>query len=747
MKKIVSTLAIACLLLPIMIPSVWTLASPEGPDYLSAYWPGFRGAADFKGLTDAKTPTSAAETSLKWSCNTGGDWATSSPGFPIEVGEFVYFAVGNKILKLNKETGVKAAESAEAVDTVGFFSTIAYGDGKIFMPVNGGRIQAFDAQTLASVWVSQACPLSGMQSLSPVTYHNGYMYMGVSNGPANNGMLFCLSTSDDDPFRSDEVKNYTWSYNPGSTGFYWSEGVPVGENIIFAGENGVLVSHHLTRDVVTDTLTLTKNNGTAKEAVRSSAHYDKDTKRVYVSTKAGSVHSVRINADGTFDTASYNFRFISNDLTSSPTTYRGRLYIGGGGISSAAPFSVLDAETLSIIYQIPQIKSQSSPVVSTAYATAQNNWKVYIYLLQYTGTPETPAKPANPDRIFCVTDSAGQTTASYTELALSPNIQYNSSSLAAGRDGTLYYKNDYCRVFAFKNTNGAYTYADVINAIDRLPVLDKLTTADGALLRLTGERYEALTPAEKEKVTNTETLTAALGKMDALSDTAAVVAKLISGIEALPGTEALTIVNNAAVQSLLEIYYALSEEDRLSVTNINVLMAAKTKIEGLAETRRVAGVEAKITALPAKVAMNAKSAIENALAAYNDLPAELRGFVSNAVVLQSLSEQMNALETEIKGINDGIWALNPRNITLKDKPAIEDLIARYNRLSEADRAYVEYFYEALEFKAVIDGLEGTAYSTGDAGNRILLPGITGLSLWLLITFRRKKQRGRALWGL
>ena len=735
MKKTISTFIIACLVFSAAVPALLSGAAPVGQGYLTAYWPGFRGAEDFKGLTDAKTPVSASETGVKWNYSTGGSW-TNAPGAPLEIGDFVYFASGKKIVKLNKETGDKVAESTEAVDSVLFFSTIAYGDGKFFMPVNGGRVQAFDAETLKSVWVSQVCALSGMQSLSPVTYHDGYIYMGITNGQATSGMFFCLSTADDDPGRSDEIKSYTWVHEPGSTGFYWSEGVPVGDSIIFAGENGVLVSHHLKSNIITDTLTLAKNNGSNVESVRSSVHYDKGTKRVYVSTKAGSVHSVKINADGTFDLSSYKSKFIANDLTSSPATYNGRLYIGGGGVSSAAPFSVLNAETLEIIYQIPELLSQSSPIISTAYASDQNNGKVYIYLLRYKGTI------SNPDRIYCVEDGAGQTTANYTELAQSPNGQYNSSSLSAGRDGTLYYKNDTGRVFAFGSVNGQYTSADVVNAIDRLPAPDKLTAADEALLKLTEERYYALPESEKAAVTNPASLSAARERMDEISDTAMIVSKLIADIAALPTVELLTLADNASVQSLLESYYALADSDRQSVTNSDKLMAAKAKIEELADIRKVTYVQTKIAALPVTVTMAAKTAIENALAAYNDLSADLRSGVSNAAVLQMLAAQLNALVAEIDAINGAIWALNPRNITLADKAAIEDIISRYNRLSEGDRAYAEYFYEVLEFKAVIDGLEAVP-NTGESENTVPRICVSVLSLLLIFMTVRRRKRGRA----
>ena len=754
MKKIINILVAISLVFAMAIPVFASGASQTAPSQLSSYWPAFRGAEAFKGLTDAKTPTTTAETELKWSYNTGGNFM-SAPGFPIEVGEFVYYAFKSNVIKLNKETGALLKTSPNAVAAAGFFSTIAYGDGKIFMPIAGGRIQAFDAETLDSLWVSQVCPLSSMQSNSPVTYHDGYIYMGVSNSNATSGTFFCLSTEDEYITTTNEIKNYTWSYTPAGAGFYWSEGVAVGENIIFAGEDGILVSHHLTNDVVTSTFTLTKNNGSAAEAVRSSTHYDKENGRVYVSTKAGSIHSIKLNANGTFDSASYLSKFLANDLTSSPATYKGRLYLGGGGVSSAAGVSVLNAETLDIIYQISGIGSQSSPIISTAYATVENNWKVYIYLLQYTGTS------TNKDRIYCLTDEQGQTTSNYTELAQSPNPQYNSSSLAVGKDGTLYYKNDSGYLFAFKNTNGAYTATDMINAINRMPALNKLTSKDEPLLALTEERMAELASEVQENVTNASALTAARNRMTEITDSAAIIPSLIADIEALPAIDSLKLADNSTVQGLLTTYFQLPELDKPFVTNIDILLAAQTKLIELSDAKKVADVKDAIEALPVKASMSSKAVIENTLIAYNELPSELQASVSNAAVLHGMVNQLLALETEITAINDAIWALNPENITLTDKASVESIIARYNQLSEGDRVYVEYFDEVLGFKAIIDTLEsgvlpeGTELSvtnstnpldssspkTGDDSNLAvwIFTGMAALAVLVLLARRKKEQ--------
>ena len=192
-----------------------------------------------------------------------------------------------------------------------------------------------------------------LQAISPVTYYNGYVYMGATSGSADKGIFYAVSAEDEDPSVGDEIKEYTWTYSPseGKKGYYWSGASIIGNSIVFGGESGQVVSHSLTTDAVIDTLEI-------NEAIRTSIHYDIKTGRIYIATKAGNIHSVKVNSDGTFDKSSLITKKIGSDITSSPVSYNGRIYVAGGGALSGAGFSVLDANTLEIIYQINDIASQ-----------------------------------------------------------------------------------------------------------------------------------------------------------------------------------------------------------------------------------------------------------------------------------------------------------------------------------------------------------------------------------------------------
>ena len=100
-----------------------------------------------------------------------------------------------------------------------------------------------------------------------------------------------------------------------------------------------------------------------------------------------------------------------------------------------------DAKTMKEIYTADmQGYPQASMLVSTGYE--QTSGKVYIY----------STYNAKPGGITVFEDSQGQTSVVKTEL-FTPDTdmqQYCISTVSAGEDGTLYYKNDSGNIFALR---------------------------------------------------------------------------------------------------------------------------------------------------------------------------------------------------------------------------------------------------------------------------------------------------------
>lgn len=490
-----------------------------GIDFGDIEYRSYRGQ---NGITDAKTPENVNEITFRWELKLATGWENTS--WPIEVGEYLYVvSENNRLNRVGKYTG-EVLRSCPLSRKIGYFSSLTYGDGKIFVPLSGGVVEAFDEETMQPLWRSkiptdvQGNPLRDMQSICTSVYHNGYLYTGVTDASGAQGAFFCLSAADKDASRGDEEKDFTWIYAPkdraqaAAGGFYWSGAAIVGNSVLFGGEEGVLYAHSLTGNekdasgitVFQDVFPLERENESIPESIRSSVLYDARSERIYVTTKAGSVHSIRVGSDGVFDRTSYLRTFLGQSLSGTPTAYRGRLYVGGGGIGAESGLCVLDANTLKTIYRT-NIQTQSSPIVCTAYAAPENNYKVYVYVLGFN----------EPDGIYILEDFEGKTQADaeYPFIA-SKRPQYNSSSLMISREGMFYYKNDSGYLFAYGSKFGyEYTAEDVSEKIKLLPAPFDFSLAEKQALLQTQCRYALLTEREKKNVTGADKLNSLLERL------------------------------------------------------------------------------------------------------------------------------------------------------------------------------------------------------------------------------------------
>ena len=634
-------------------------------------------------------------------------------GTPIIVGDFLYTFGNGKLNRLSTETG----EILKAVDCPGqkgFFSYITYGDGKLFVPCTlNGRVVviAYDEETMEQVWVSDNIGKEedSLQPLSSVVYHDGYIYMGVSNGSADKGLFVAMTTEDEEPADSSEIKEFAWTYVPetGNQGYYWANGAIVGDAIVFGGESGELTLHSLTDGTVYDTITV-------DGAIRSTVHYDVESGRVFVTTKSGYIHSVKVNANHTFDKGSLISKFISGDITSSPVVYNGRLYLGGGGISSAAAFSVLDADTLEVIYKIDEIQSQSSPIITTAYATEENDHQVYIYMVKYNGYANGGYEE-DSSCVYAIKDCQGQTEPSYEIIAVPSVLQYCTQSVAVGEDGTLYYYNDSGNLFAFGHKNpadGIYTAQDVINAINRLPAVDEVTALNRYQAEQVRARYESLPASEQQKVSNLDVLE----QVESMLEESEQVVKLIESIAAID-PEQVTLEDGDNLNRLNAIYLSLSELARAQVTNYDVLKQAIDRLAQLQEEELVAQLQGRIDSVKAveDLVLDDSNAVESVYRFYMDQSDAVKAQVDAARLMEA-REYLAELKKTIDAISDDIWnKLDPMNITLADKATVEDLMARYNALKPEDRKYVKYYEDVLDAQKKIAELEGAQQGETQSG--------------------------------
>ena len=116
-------------------------------------WPLFRKNAENNGVVDVRTPITAEDTVLVWANKLGEGYSGSAVGSPIIVGGYLYTYSGTTIMKVDKETGLIVKTGTMVGGSSFAINCATYAEGMIFIGLANGRVQAFNAETLESLWV------------------------------------------------------------------------------------------------------------------------------------------------------------------------------------------------------------------------------------------------------------------------------------------------------------------------------------------------------------------------------------------------------------------------------------------------------------------------------------------------------------------------------------------------------------------------------------------------------------------
>ena len=430
-------------------------------------WPLFRKNDENNGVVDVRTPITAEDTVLVWANKLGEGYSGSAVGSPIIVGGYLYTYSGTTIMKVDKETGLILKTGTMVGGSSFAINSATYAEGMIFIGLANGRVQAFNAETLESLWVYQDA--LGGQPNCPIAYADGYIYTGFWNSETKQANFACLSVTDEDATKTNEAKLPTWTYT--HNGFYWagayvnSDFVLVttddGEGSYTTGYGSILSLNPKTGKLI-DSLQAT-NVGD----LRSSVCYDEETEAYYFTSKGGDLYQVKVNADGTFTKGSLRRLHLDNGAdsasappmsTSTPVIANGRAYIGVSGDSQFNAYSghnitVVDLSTFSIAYSVPTMGyPQTSGLLTTAYQNGDGYNYVYFF------------DNFTPGKLRVIRDKPGMTEVDhdYTTMEtyskdgeehtietayvlFTPNgaqAQYAICSPIVDEEGNIYFKND-----------------------------------------------------------------------------------------------------------------------------------------------------------------------------------------------------------------------------------------------------------------------------------------------------------------
>ena len=370
---------ISTILVTILLATMGVLHTVDA----SFQWTQFRA---HNNVISLEAPKNTTETQLDWVVGITDEFDFMTN--PIVVDDYIYIASGtdNRIIKLNKDGNEVA--NAKLEGTIGFNGYIAYGDGKIFVSVSDTKyddswnvisastwIQAFHADTLTPAWVSEelGSPDSNEIVQSPIVYHNGYIYFGTANLSMTSGSYMAMSTADEPLEKPHDRREIAWRYTPLTESSYlWSGGYIINNTIVFISNSGHLVSCSLIDGTVLATTDI-------EDTVTSSIMYDDGY--IYFTTRSANLYKIGYNETMYFGEQEILTVWDGGTMSSTPTIYDGKIYLGGSTDASdfdASGFvTIIDQSTFDILYQTEvEGNVQSSLLVNTFYDN------VYAYFTQ-----------------------------------------------------------------------------------------------------------------------------------------------------------------------------------------------------------------------------------------------------------------------------------------------------------------------------------------------------------------------------
>lgn len=341
---------------------------------LEAEWGGYWKTEENQNITTSPGPISAENTELAWKQQygvSGDDNNRVSDGILVE--DYLCCFQGRTLMYLDKQTGacVKSVQMTTPGNSA--FNKPLYAAGMIFVPLNNGRVQAFNAKTLESLWIYTDTVGGGVGTA--LRYDDGYLYVGFTDGN-----LVCLSAADEEPDKTDEKKAAVWrKYDSG--GFYRT-GVYTGDTYLYAcSSSGAVYCLDKRTGETVQKLALPAEAGAASTAV---CYADGN---LYFATEKGYLYSIGLTEDEKLDTGRMNRLDLNGTVYGTPLVYGGRIYVGSAAMDSYgtvhSPYYlnvVQEAEDgqLSLAYRMELAACPKSTATLTTAGETAGGVRVYL---------------------------------------------------------------------------------------------------------------------------------------------------------------------------------------------------------------------------------------------------------------------------------------------------------------------------------------------------------------------------------
>ena len=397
--------------------------SAERPNW-KADWAG-----DTSRPTSAATPTDFLKNSWTFNWKQYGTNPYSNASEPIIVNGYIYLAVDKQLLKIDAATGVKLAQ-APLAGSVGYTTRPVYAQGVVMVPLDGGAVQALTADTLTTVWLTDAVS-SKAQSSSQITVDGNYVYVGtgeyVGASAFNNGYLTCINIL---------TGAIAWQHRNADEGYYWNGAVVAGDYAVMSTSAGTVEVLNRSTGAVASTLAL-------GASVNSACVMSSDGSTIYVVSRDGKLHVLSLGANGSLSEAS----IVDLGLTGSactPVVADNVMYVGGES-GSGAVLAMVDLSTLSV-KTIGNADGKAIPCgnpgmggIKAAPLVSVQNGATYVYFTVNYGVLDDNGNCIGGGGVYRY--KVGESEAQLVYDAAGHN-NYCDSPVIADAAGNLYYIND-----------------------------------------------------------------------------------------------------------------------------------------------------------------------------------------------------------------------------------------------------------------------------------------------------------------
>lgn len=424
---------------------------------LAAEWPSFRGSSANLAVRPlgALTPRTGSESELLWTARFGDPVNfTGFAGQPIIVDGELWLVHGRTLEAFDLNSGA-SLRSRSLPASQGYASTAPlYADGRLFIPLDGGRVLALRADNWETLWLYEDS--LGGQAQNPFAYADGVLYAAFWQ-KGSSAQLTALGAESGAIIWQNTVKD----------GFYWA-GAAVSEDcLILGGEDGFVSVY----DRADGRVLARESLGSP---VRSSVVSDGTS--YYVISNQGHLLRFQLDPAGAFSAVSS--LELGSPVSGTPVVYNGRLYVGSVGI-----FYVVDLASWQVARTISLPGyAQGSPLL------AHEGTDTYLY----TTVNQLPGA------LYVIHDEAGAAGDAEAEALYLPEAAksgYSLSSPIMSDAGVLYYRNDSGSFFAVQRLAAGATETTT-------PVPEE-STVTGAL---TGETENPDSLISEGQIADDETL-------------------------------------------------------------------------------------------------------------------------------------------------------------------------------------------------------------------------------------------------